>query len=119
MKRLRYYTQIVSLPLGSPVTTTEISVQLDKDYERCTGIAVYRQSASNTLSLGIRLDGGNTFQELTHPADWESTTSVGHDARYKPVTIPAAGKSHKLLVQPLAILAAAETIHVVWRLESE
>lgn len=113
----RYQTLVITKPIATPASTTETSVTLDSDYSKCTGIAVYRVSANNTLMLGITLSGGKVLQEITHPSDWEGDTSVPHHMRYKAVNFKAAGATHKVLIEPTAVLAAAETIHVVFRLQ--
>jgi len=107
------HTVTYTIPSGTSTQINKEITDIPKEYSRVVGILVYPHQTSFTLRLGIS-QGARTIQQLTHPNDWLSSTSVAHEQRTKKVSFRADLKT-TLSIEPLAALGADETFDIVFR----
>jgi hypothetical protein len=85
--RIFYQTERVFIPANTLVTATEARPRLrflpNSLANRCTGVAIYVNTAPAILyRIGLRTDN-DIIQDLTNWRDWVADTNVPHNARYK------------------------------------
>lgn len=123
-KRIKYQRKLVTVPSATAATSTsEADIQLDKSYDRCTGIAVHTVSdggiANGYFLLGIK-DLDRQFQDLSHIDNWTSGSAVSPDEKFKTIDIPVqSGNLTTIQVNNPAALVSDLQVEVIFRLEKD
>lgn len=128
MKTIKYQTQTVTISVANYAADhTEVEeIQLDKTYDRVTGVAVHvlnDSGAANTnYQLGLANDIGD-LHELTHVGGWATGKADGTspNERFKDFNFEIQGGG---LVQckvklPAQNLATALSVQFVFRIEKD
>ena len=109
------HTDTKTLANGTGAVLASYEIQFPEGYSKCVGVLAYPHQALFNIRLGMK-QGQDTVQELTHPDDWKSDSTVAIQDRPKPILF---NPSRKLTVyyQPLAALGADQTFDLVFLLQ--
>jgi hypothetical protein len=89
MENIKYQTVDVKQAAGTVKGKYTESVELDSNFDFCDGVqAIDILNGGITFySIGLE-DKNNTYQNVTHKSDWNSSTSTPINHRYKSIFIP-------------------------------
>lgn len=118
----RYQVIPISVANNSAVNTlTEASVQLDRDYDKITGLAYHEiasgGAAANNYQVGVKTSR-KQWVDPVNINNWRADTGVPPDLKFRRMNIPyASGDSFYVQIINGAITNAALQGELVMRLE--
>jgi len=120
-KQIRYQNISVTIPSGSTVNTfTENSIQLDRAFQKITGIEVSVQNNAtlgNNLLIGAKTQRRTWVDNIPRQA-WNAEESVSPNTKFMEVSIGyGSGDVFFITTQTLAVPAADVVVYMTLRLE--
>ncbi len=121
-KQIRYQNIVLTIPSGQAINSLlENNAQLDRAYQRVTGIQVSIQNNAtlgNNLLIGAKTQR-NTWVDLVPRQAWNAEESVSPDTKFMSVNIGyGSGDVFFLTAQNLAQPGADVVIYMTLRLEN-
>lgn len=121
-KQIRYQNVVLTIPSGQAINSLlESNVQLDRGYQRVTGMQVSIQdntTLTNSLLIGAKTQR-NTWVDLIPRQAWNAETSVSPDTKFMSCNIGyGSGDVFFLTAQNLAVPGANVVIYMTLRLEN-
>jgi hypothetical protein len=117
-------TTTETLTITIPITTATAQTftkKMSSEYKQCTGIIGYiiKQNAADKVRIELQTKAGSPIFESVHQDEVIGSTSVPSDFRYKTVNFDTAGNDIKVVVTPIAALAGAFEMDLVFKVTKD
>ena len=119
-KEVRFIKQDVSLPSGTAPATQDFNIQLPKEFQQCTGVAVVQltDGGLSRYNIGIKDYEGHELVQRQDRNLFLSTVAIAPNERFRSdMPFDITPQQSSVMVETFGATTSELRLQVVWRCE--